>query len=74
MTIDKVSNQRTQELEKPPMTVQNELQKDVQKQTVSTTSGMNKELLQMMASVPPEKMIQKTVQEQRKEGYLDIKV
>jgi hypothetical protein len=74
MTIDKVSNQKTQELEKTPLTVQNELQKDVLKQTVSTTSGMQKELLQMMQSAPPEKVLQRTAQDQLKRGYLDIKV
>lgn len=74
MTIDKVSNQKTQELEKPPVTVQNELQNEAQKQTSSTTTGMQKELLQMMASVPTDKMLQKTAQEQLKRGYLDLKV
>ncbi len=75
MTIDKVSNQRTQELEKPPVTVQNELQNEAQKQTTSsTTTGMQKELLQMMQSLPPDKMLQKTAQEQIKQGYLDLKV
>ena len=74
MTIDKVVNQRTPETEKPPVTVQNELQKDVGKQTVSATSGMQKELLQMMASAPPEKTAQKTAQDQLKRGFLDVKV
>lgn len=75
MTLDKVSNQRTQELEKPPVTVQNELQNEAQKQTTSsTTTGMQKELLQMMQSLPPDKMLQKTAQEQIKQGYLDLKV
>lgn len=74
MTIDKVTEQRMTDYEKPPVTVQNELQKDVRKQTYSATTGMQKELLQMMASSPPEKIAQKTAQDQLKQGYLDVKV
>ncbi len=76
MTINSVSNQRTVEQEKPPMTVQMELQKDVMKQAMDS-NGLPNKLLQMMATAQPPQQTQQTpknAQEQLSKGYLDVKV
>ena len=73
MTIDKVQEQEASTPEKPPVTVQNEIQKDVVEQT---TDGENtqKNLLALLAAVQPKQQIDKTAQDQLEKGHIDIKV
>jgi hypothetical protein len=73
MTIDKVDKQEPTTYEKPAMTVQNELQKDVMKQTMDP-DGMQKQLLQVLANAQPLQQIQQTAQNQIAKGSLNVKV
>lgn len=45
----------------------------LQQQTTGTSSR-NNQLLQLLASVQPQQTIDKTAQEQIKQGYIDIRV
>jgi hypothetical protein len=73
MTIDKVDKQQSQSYEKPQLTVQNELQKDVLKQTMNP-DGLQKQLLQVLANQQPLQQIQQTAQNQIAKGTLNVKV
>ena len=73
MTIDKVNSQEVNATEKPPLTVQNEIQKDIIKETIST-EGSHKQVLQIMASAQPQQQIQQTAKAQIEKGSLDVKV
>jgi hypothetical protein len=55
------------------MTVQNEIQKEVLKDTMGA-NGMQKQLLSLLSSPQPQQTAQKTAQEQIQKGYLDIKI
>jgi hypothetical protein len=76
MTVDNVQSQPFQTaVEKPPITVQNEIQKEVLKDTLGSDAGSTqKQLLAMLANTQPQDSIQKTAQNQIKKGYLDIRV
>ena len=73
MTIDKVTEQDANVTEKPPITVQNEIQKDVIKEAIGAESTQ-KQLLQVLATAQPQQQIQQTAKDQLEKGYLDIKV
>ncbi len=73
MTIDKVQEQNLQQVEKPPITVQNEIQQAIVKDTVSAESSQ-KQLLQVLASQQPQEQIHQTAKDQIDKGHLDIKV
>jgi hypothetical protein len=73
MTIDKVQEQNYQPAEKPPITVQNEIQKDIVKETTGAESPQ-KQLLQVLASQQPQEQIQQTAKDQLDKGHLDVKV
>jgi hypothetical protein len=72
MTIEKVQDQEPKAPEKAPVSVQNEIKKEVLKQTIE--GDTQKELLQLLSAVQPQQQIQKTAQDQIEKGYLDIKV
>lgn len=74
MTIDSVKNQEPMQLEKPPVTVQNGIQKEMLKETTEGATSMQKQMLQLLASAQPLAQIQQTAQSQIQKGYLDIKV
>jgi hypothetical protein len=76
MTIESIPNQPNYNAEKPPVSVQNELQKDVLKEASGqNTNSMQKQLLQMLASQQPQQSVQQTAQNQLKEyGRVDVKV
>jgi predicted RNA binding protein with dsRBD fold (UPF0201 family) len=73
MTIDRVTEQDANATEKPQITVQNEIQKDVIKEAVGAESTQ-KQLLQVLASAQPQQQIQQTAKDQIEKGYLDVKV
>ena len=73
MTIDKVTEQDANVTEKPPITVQNEIEKDVIKEAIGAESTQ-KQLLQVLATAQPQQQIQQTAKDQLEKGYLDIKV
>lgn len=73
MTVDKVEDQKATVPEKPPVTVQNEIQKEVLKQTMEG-DNTQQQLLQLLAMLQPQQHIQRTAQDQLEKGYLDIKV
>jgi hypothetical protein len=75
MTVDNVQTQQTQAEEKPPVTVQNEIQKEVLKDAVGAgPESTQKQLLALLANTQPQESIQQTAQNQIKKGYLDIRV
>ncbi|MBI5324814.1 MAG: hypothetical protein HZB41_06010 [Ignavibacteriae bacterium] len=73
MTIDKVTEQDVNATEKPQITVQNEIQKDVIKEAVGAESTQ-KQVLQVLATAQPQQQIQQTAKDQLEKGFLDIKV
>ncbi|TAL66884.1 MAG: hypothetical protein EPN82_16635 [Bacteroidetes bacterium] len=73
MTIDKLTEQDVNVTEKPPITVQNEIQKDVIKEAIGAESTQ-KQLLQVLATAQPQQQIQQTAKDQIEKGFLDIKV
>ncbi|MCX7737353.1 MAG: hypothetical protein N2319_11665 [Candidatus Kapabacteria bacterium] len=73
MTIEKIQKQETHSGEKASTTVQNELQKDIFKQTVDAGSTQN-QILQLLASTQPVLQIQQVAQNQIAKGFLDVKV
>ncbi len=75
MTVDNIQNQILNQMEKTPMSVQNEIQKEVLQQTMGTNpDSPQKQLLQMIASSQPQQA-QQTAQEQIKNGKpLDIRI
>jgi hypothetical protein len=75
MTVDKVTTQEVSTAEKPPVTVQNEIQKDILKEAVATDQkSTQKQVLQVIASAQPQQQVQQTAKNQIEKGYLDIKV
>ena len=73
MTIDKVTEQDVNATEKPPITVQNEIQKDVIKEAMGAESTQ-KQVLQVLATAQPQQQIQQTAKDQIEKGFLDVKV
>lgn len=76
MTVDTVQTQDALMSEKPPLTVQNEIQKEIS-QEAATGGGAQttqKQILAVLAASVPQNQIQKTAQDQLEKGYLDIKV
>jgi hypothetical protein len=73
MVIEKIQKQETQSGEKASTTVQNEVQKDIFKQTIDAGSTQN-QILQLLASTQPVLQIQQVAQNQIAKGYLDVKV
>ncbi len=73
MTIDKVTEQDVNATEKPAITVQNEIQKDVIKEAMGAESTQ-KQLLQVLATAQPQQQIQQTAKDQIEKGFLDVKV
>lgn len=76
MTIGNVSNQTNDQGEKPALTVQLEIQKDVLKDTMGA-SGTQKQLLQLMNQsnqLTPNQSTQQVARNQISKGYLDIKI
>jgi hypothetical protein len=73
MVIEKIQKQETQSGEKANTTVQNEVQKDIFKQTIDAGSTQN-QILQLLASTQPVLQIQQVAQNQIAKGYLDVKV
>lgn len=73
MIIEKIQKQETHSGEKTSTTVQNELQKDIFKQTVDAGSTQN-QILQLLASTQPVLQIQQVAQNQIAKGFLDVKV
>jgi hypothetical protein len=64
------------EEEKPPVTVQNELQKEVIEENKSgkgSTANQN-QTLSVISATQPQEQIQQTAKNQISKGYLDVKV
>ncbi len=62
--------------EKPPVTVQNELQKEVIEENKSgkgSTANQN-QTLSVISATQPQEQIQQTAKNQISKGYLDVKV
>lgn len=74
MTINSIQQQEATAAEKPPVTVQNEIQKDVLKEAVGEEINYQKNLIQMIASAQPQQQIQQTAQNQIARGFLDVRV
>ncbi len=74
MTIDNVQTQKAETPEKPPVTVQNEVEKEVVQQPMNGDSeSSQKQVLQVLGSVQPQQQIQETAKNQIERGYLDVK-
>ncbi len=73
MIIEKIQKQQTQSGEKAATTVQNEIQKDIFKQTIDAGSTQN-QILQILSSAQPVLQIQQVAQNQIAKGFLDVKV
>lgn len=76
MTIDKVQDQQATIPEKEPISVQNEMKKDMLKETAQE-NNLPQQILQLLASaqpVQPNQQLQETAKSQIQKGYLDIKV
>lgn len=73
MTIDKITEQQPKDGEKRPLTVQNEIQKDVQKEAVTGTNPQH-QIMQLIANVQPIQQVQETARNQLNKGFLDIKI
>ena len=74
MTIQPLKEQDVKTPEKPPVTVQNELQKEILRQNLTGAIDTQKQLLQLLASMQPMQHVQQTAQNQLSKGYLDIKI
>lgn len=77
MTIDSATSLRNTSDVKPPMTVQNEVQKQLQQEMLKDsmgTDGFQKQLLSLISSSQPTASVQQTAQNQLQKGYLDIKI
>ncbi len=74
MTVDNIQIQEPKIPEKPQMTVQNGLQKDVLKESLHGTSSMQNQMLTLLANVPPLQNIMSTAQKQIERGFLDVKI
>lgn len=76
MTIDSVRMQEPMIDEKPQMSVQNGIQKDMLKETTTGVgaNSVQKQTAQLLATSQPLAQIQQTAQSQISKGYLDIKV
>lgn len=76
MTIDSVKMQEPMIDEKPQMSVQNGIQKEMLKETTTGTgaNSVQKQTAQLLATSQPLAQIQQTAQSQISKGYLDIKV
>lgn len=77
MTVDQVQNQPVQTGEKPPASVQNDLNKEVEQnaQTPNPTSqGRQQQTLATIAATQPLRQIQATAQNQIEKGKLDIRI
>ena len=72
MTIKSVQQQEATAPEKRALTVQNELQKDVLKDTMD--GNVQKQLLQMLANTQPPQQIRQVAQTQINKGFLDIRI
>ncbi|MBM2816925.1 MAG: hypothetical protein HW421_3687 [Ignavibacteria bacterium] len=72
MTVDNIKVQEPTGPEKKQLTVQNEIQKDVIKETFQ--GDVQKQLLQTLASAQPSQQVQKVAQNQISKGYLNIKI
>ncbi len=62
--------------EKPPVTVQNELEKEVieeNKSGIGSTANQN-QTLSTISATQPQEQIQQTAKNQISKGYLDVKV
>jgi hypothetical protein len=76
MTIDKVQDQQATIPEKVPISVQNEMKKDMLKETANENS-LPQQLLQLLATAKPTQpvsQVQETAKGQIEKGYLDVKV
>ncbi len=73
MTIDKITDQQKNEEQKPPLTIQNEVQKDVYKEAV-TGENVQHQILQLIANVQPIQQVQETARNQLNKGFLDVKI
>lgn len=74
MTIDKMQNiQPTSDLQQP-VYVQQELAKDVLKQTMDTSSTQKQMLVLLNNTTPHQVSAQETAQKQISQGYLDVKI
>ena len=75
MTINNVQKIEVTASEKPPVTVQNDVQKEITKETFgSTPVSTQKQVLQALSYAQPIQQIQQTAQNQISKGYLDIRV
>jgi hypothetical protein len=76
MTIDSISNQQNTSDLNTPITVQNELQKDVLKTTTGEdTNSTQNQALQTLASQQPLQSVQQTAQNQlRQYGGINVLV
>lgn len=73
MTIDKTRDQKSAMPEPPPVTVQNELRKDVLQKNIEGENPQQ-QLGQVLANVQPQQQIQQTAKNQIEKGYLDVQV
>ena len=78
MTINSIQTQEPVAPEKPPVTVQNELNKDLNKQITDQTKGAKgaqNQVVQLLGNTPPPVLTtQQIAQNQIKKGSLDIKI
>ena len=77
MTIDTAPTLRYTSDVKPPKTVQNDVQKQLQQEMLKDsmgTHGFQKQLLSLISSSQPQTSVQSTAQNQLQRGYLDVKI
>ncbi len=73
MTIDSATTLRNTSEVAAKMTVQNEIQKEVLKDTMGPDS-LPKQILSLMAASQPQQSVQNIAQGQIQRGFLDVKV
>ncbi len=74
MTVDNLQNLPENGSEKTPLTVQNEIQKEVFQQATVGENSLQKQLLQLLSSLPNPQQVQRNAQDQIREGFLDVKI
>ena len=75
MTVDNLQNiQPTSDYQQQPVYVQQELAKDVLKQTMDSSSTQKQMLVLLNSTTPQQTNVQETAQKQISKGYLDVKV
>ena len=75
MTVDSLTKQESKTPEKIPISVQHELNKEVQKEATGTGAvSSQKQLMQLITVAQPQQSVQQTAQKQLQKGHVDIKI